>query len=329
MVYEPPLSSYVFAAVVAAITSGVLVGLLLRVPFALDKPNSRSLHVSPTPCTGGLGLVAGMLLGTGISIGLMQPAIWIALGLAVLSLVDDRWHVPVLVRLSGHLLATALFVFLLGDWPSMLVIMFLILGLGWMTNLYNFMDGADGLAGGMTVFGFGAYAIAAGLQGHNDIGALALCVASAGAGFLVFNFPPARIFMGDVGAIPIGFLAGAIGLLGWREGVWPPVFPVVVFAPFIADATVTLAKRAMRKEPVWRAHREHYYQRLILGGWSHRRAAVAEYVLMAVCAVAGLFVVFAEPAAQITTIVTLMLILIVLMAMVDRRWRLQQRMESM
>lgn len=254
-VNELAVTSYVLAAVVAAITSGALVRLLLHVPFALDSPNNRSLHISPTPRTGGVGLLSGVILGIAVSIGVMQPVIWIALGVAVLSFVDDRWNLPVAARLSGHLVSAALFVTILGDGPAILLLPFLVVEIGWMTNLYNFMDGADGLAGGMTVFGFGAYAIAAGLQGHDDIGALSLCVASAAVGFLIFYFPPARIFLGDVGAIPIGFLAGAIGLLGWREGLWPPVFPVIVFAPFIVDATVTLAKRAMRKEPVWRAPR--------------------------------------------------------------------------
>ncbi len=323
-----PFSSYLLAAAVSAVSAGVLVRLLLHVPIALDTPNHRSLHISPTPRIGGVGLLCGVLLGTSVSIGIMQPVIWIALGLALLSLVDDRRNLPVAARLSGHLVSAAAFVIILGNWPVILVIPFLVLGIGWMTNLYNFMDGADGLAGGMTVFGFGAYALAAGLQGHDDIGVLSLCVASAATGFLIFNFPPARIFMGDVGSIPIGFLSGAIGLLGWRDGVWPLVFPVIVFAPFIVDATVTLAKRALRREPVWRAHREHYYQRLILGGWSHRRMTVAEYILMAVCAAAGLLIVFAGVAATTLVCVALIIMLVTLMAMVDRRWRLRHRLQG-
>ena len=94
------------------------------------------------------------------------------------------------------------------------------------------------------------------------------------------------------------------------------------------NATVTLAKRAVRGEPIWKAHREHYYQRLILAGWSHRRAAVAEYILMAVCAAAGMFVVFSDIATQTVVCIALMLMLMILMAMVDRYWRLQQRPEG-
>lgn len=319
-----PYSTYLLAAAVAAVVSGVLVRVLLGLRIALDNPNHRSLHTSPTPRTGGIGLLAGVLAGAVVSTGAVHSALWIALALAALSLGDDRWNLPVAVRLLGHLVAAAAFVLTLGEWPAMWLLPIVVLALGWMTNLYNFMDGADGLAGGMTMFGFGAFAIAAGMQGHGEIAVLSVCVAAAAAGFLLFNYPPARIFMGDVGSIPVGFLAGALGLLGWKEGVWPAVFPLIVFAPFIVDASVTLAKRALRRERVWQAHREHYYQRLILGGWSHRRAALAEYGLMAVCATAGLLVTFVALAVQTVLVAMLVLLLIVLMVRVDRQWPLQR-----
>src|SRR5207344_2645488 len=125
------------------------------------------------------------------------------------------------------------------------------------------------------------YGLAAWLGGNVEIEVLAWSISAAAAGFLIFNFPPAKIFMGDVGSIPLGFLAGAIGVTGWQQGLWPLWFPLVVFAPFIVDATVTLARRVLRGEAVWQAHRSHYYQRIILTGWSHRRTALAEYALMA------------------------------------------------
>ena len=327
-VSESPLLFLIVAAMAAALSSGVIVLLLMRLRVTLDTPNDRSLHDSPTPRSGGLGILAGTLLGAMISIGVKEPAIWIALGLALLSFADDRINLPVAFRLAGHLVAAAVFTVLLGSGMPILLWPVLVLGLCWMTNLYNFMDGADGLAGGMTLIGFAAYGITAGLQGHVEIGVLSMCVASAAAGFLVFNFPPARIFMGDVGSIPIGFLAGSIGLLGWREGAWPLIFPLIVFAPFIVDATVTLTKRSIRRERVWNAHREHYYQRLILGGWSHRRAAIAEYLLMIVCAVAGLLATFVDFVAQVSIVAILMLVLIVLTAMIDRRWPFLQRRKA-
>ncbi len=94
--------------------------------------------------------------------------------------------------------------------------------------------------------------------------------------------------MGDAGSIPLGFLAGALGVQGALAGAWPFWFPVLVFSPFIVDATVTLARRMVRREPFWRAHRAHYYQRLVLSGWSHRRVALGAYALMCAGAAAAL-----------------------------------------
>src|SRR5262249_56892173 len=124
----------------------------------------------------------------------------------------------------------------------------------------NLRDGSDGLAGGMALIGFGAYAVAANDAGHGALAGVSIAVAAASAAFLFFNFAPARIFMGDVGSVPLGFLAGTLGILGWREGAWPLWFPMLVFAPFACDATLTLIRRLLRRERVWEAHREHYYQ---------------------------------------------------------------------
>ncbi len=96
----------------------------------------------------------------------------------------------------------------------------------------------------------------------------------------MFNFDPARIFMGDVGSVPLGFLAALFGFHGWWSGAWPAWFPPLVFSVFIVDATVTLLRRGLRGEKVWLPHREHFYQRLIQSGWSHRHLAVAAYLLM-------------------------------------------------
>jgi hypothetical protein len=97
-----------------------------------------------------------------------------------------------------------------------------------------------------------------------------------------------RIFLGDVGSIPLGFLAGALGLVGWRNDAWPLWFPVLVFGPFIGDATVTLLRRLVRGDKVWKAHREHYYQRMVLMGLGHRRTAWMAYIVMGVCAAVAL-----------------------------------------
>src|SRR6266581_4435508 len=118
----------------------------------------------------------------------------------------------------------------------------IVIGILWVTNLYNFMDGSDGLAGGMTVAGFAFLGAGAWMSGDEALLIECAIVAAAGAAFLLFNFPPARLFMGDAGSVPIGFLAAVLSLSGWRDGDWPFWFPAAVFAPFIADATLTLLK---------------------------------------------------------------------------------------
>ena len=128
----------------------------------------------------------------------------------------------------------------------------------------------------------GGYAIAATMAPVANHTLVLVCATLAGAslGFLFFNFPPSRIFMGDAGSIPLGFLSAAVGLHGFLTGQWSWWFGFLVFSPFWVDATVTLLKRLLRGERIWHAHREHYYQRLILSGWSHRRTIASYYFLM-------------------------------------------------
>jgi UDP-GlcNAc:undecaprenyl-phosphate/decaprenyl-phosphate GlcNAc-1-phosphate transferase len=255
--------------------------------FALDQPNERSLHERPVPRTGGIAVLAG----TAMALAFGATALWLplllALALAVVSFIDDLRSIPPLLRLGVHVGAAALLVWQVAP-LDIWQITLLVLALAWLTNLYNFMDGSDGLAGGMAVFGFGAYAAAAWLAGAAVLATLCLCIAAAAAAFLAFNFHPARIFMGDVGSIPLGFLAGALGLVGWRDGAWPLWFPLVVFAAFIVDATLTLGRRLAKGERVWRPHRDHYYQRMVRGSLGHRGTAYVAYAVMAACAAAAL-----------------------------------------
>jgi UDP-N-acetylmuramyl pentapeptide phosphotransferase/UDP-N-acetylglucosamine-1-phosphate transferase len=127
--------------------------------------------------------------------------------------------------------------------------------------------------------------------------------------------------MGDAGSIPLGFLAGALGLQGWSQGLWPPWFPLAAFAPFIADASVTLLRRALRRERVWQAHRGHYYQRIILLGWSHRRTALAEYALMAASGLVAVAVAKQTAGVQLLALTVLAGIYVLAARAVDVRWR--------
>src|SRR5262249_27888994 len=139
--------------------------------------------------------------------------------------------------------------------------------------------------------------------------------------FLLLNFHPARVFMGDVGSIPLGFLAAALGLAGWHGDLWPLWFPLLVFGPFVGDATLTLLRRLARREPVWKAHRSHYYQRLVLMGMSHGRMAAFGYVAMAACAGAALLGRDQPPSWQAVAFGAASLALAGTAVCIDLRWR--------
>ncbi|MEZ5653640.1 MAG: glycosyltransferase family 4 protein [Burkholderiaceae bacterium] len=273
------------AAVLAAILCvlGLRFALARGFPNWLDLPNDRSLHVRPVPRIGGLAvlgatiatLIVGAVVGAYPAPTLPTAVLWIAtLVLALASALDDRRGLPVLPRLLAHACAAAALVVALAFDPATAlpvlaspapwVAIALVLAIVWFTNLYNFMDGADGLAGTMTVIGFAGYAWMA--PGDDPIAWLAAAIAGAAAGFLRWNWAPARVFLGDAGSIPAGFLAAGIGLLGAARGYWSLWAPVGLFLPFVSDASVTLLTRAIRGRRIWQAHREHAYQRLILQG---------------------------------------------------------------
>ncbi len=260
--------------------------------IALDRPGRRSLHERPVPRTGGIGIHAGIILAWATAAPNLPDAAWAAYAVMLaISFLEDVGGVAAAWRLGVHLLGAGLFAadMLLGI-QGWIVIAAVAVAIAWMANLYNFMDGSDGLAGGMALIGFGGYGIAAWLSGSTAFALVNFSVAAAAAAFLVFNFHPARVFMGDTGSVPLGFLAGAFGAIGWLQRDWSWWFPVVVFSPFIADASVTLARRLLRRERVWEAHRDHYYQRLVLMGWGHRKTALAEYGLMLACGALALIV---------------------------------------
>ncbi|MGB5063083.1 MAG: glycosyltransferase family 4 protein [Candidatus Competibacter sp.] len=228
--------------------------------------------------------------------------------LALVSFQDDRKSVAARWRILVHLWAAVSL--LVADLvPGSLVLPGLALALPawialplvllfavWMINLYNFMDGMDGFASGMAVIGFSALA----WLGWADAGFATFClvVVAAGAGFLVYNFPPAKIFLGDTGSTALGFLAAGCSLWGAKVGLFPFWVALLVFSPFIVDATATLLCRLLRGEKVWEAHRSHYYQRVVLLGWGHRRTVLAEYTLMLACAGSALLAVRLPPVGQ-------------------------------
>lgn len=312
-----------WAAVAAFLLSAVLVRVLCSAALAdlvLDVPNDRSLHDRPIPRTGGIGvmLAAGVTL---FAFGAVPVAIVVpALALALIFLADDVGGLSVPVRFAAQFVAAAYFLAVCGPYPVVLWLV-LVPGLVWSMNLYNFMDGSNGLAGGMATIGFGCYALAAQASGAADLAVLSAVVAAAAAGFLFWNFDPARIFLGDAGSIPLGFLAAAIGVMGWQRGLWPFWFPGLVFALFIVDSGLTLAKRLIHRENPFRAHRSHYYQRLIRMGWSHGRLAFSAYLLMAATGTTALLLRQSAPGLVLVVLAFWALAIAVIVTAIDRRWR--------
>lgn len=273
--FLPPLLCFVLAAV--ALTLLLRSGLAAHI--AIDLPNERSLHTAPIPRIGGIVLVAVALTVSAYVAPSLRPLLSVAAAVGVISAWDDRRSLPVLLRFMVHIAAAAITVVILQMHAPPWIMVVAVLLLTWAMNLYNFMDGADGLAGGMAVLGFGALGFAAVSQAP-EIALACLCIAAAAGGFLWHNFHPARVFLGDAGSISLGFLAGGLGLAGWTQGAWPPWFPVLVFSPFIVDASLTLAVRLLRGNKPWQAHREHLYQRMVRSGLGHRRTAMLWYAVM-------------------------------------------------
>ena len=321
-----------FVSVFTFAFAWLLLRWLLRSKLAnlvIDQPNHRSLHTVPVPRTGGLAIMTSTLFSWAFSGQFLNTSLIIcALALTLLSFIDDFRGLSPGWRFLGHFVVAAIFIGLaLSSIPAMAMIV-LVVSIVWTTNLFNFMDGADGLAGGMALFGFGAYAIAAWLSGNNQLAIISLSVAASSGAFLVYNFHPARIFMGDAGSIPIGFLVAAIGLIGWHSGNWPLWFPVLVFSPFIIDASATLAKRLFRGERLWDAHRSHYYQRLIMMNWGHRRVASTEYILMFIVSVSAIWLVRQSAEVKTWGGVAWVLIYAILTLWIDFLWRQHQKLQQ-
>jgi len=330
------MTTTALACLLAAALATAAIAALLRyarhLPVAL--PNDRSLHAHPIPRVGGLALWAGFL-----TIALwLAPALpggtvgWLPswLALLVVSLVDDVRGAKVTLRLAVHVAAAVWAAAWILRMPGTIVpgvapgtgygvaVGLAALALVWASNLYNFMDGSDGLAGAMTVIGFGALGLAA---TDTALRAAALALAAACVPFLAVNRPPARIFLGDVGAVPAGFLAAAFGIGGIVQDAWPAWFPLLVFLPFAADATATLLLRLLRGERVWEAHRSHYYQRLHQLGAGHAGTFAVYAAAALACALTALACLAFAPSAGVPALVAWCVAFALLFAAIDYHWR--------
>ncbi|MEQ8814620.1 MAG: glycosyltransferase family 4 protein [Thalassobaculum sp.] len=315
------LAAPAFAFALACLGTRVLIGVLTR-RAVLDRPNERSSHTAPVPRGGGLAVVAAIAVGwIWLAAADAEPVHWLAplaatLALAALSFVDDLRSLGAGVRLGAQALAVAVGLWALDGRgalaafaPAWIDLPLTALGWLWFVNLYNFMDGIDGITGTETVsIGLGLAGLAVlGIAPAAVLGP-ALVLVAAAAGFMVWNWHPARIFLGDVGSVPLGYLLGLLLVVvagGEGEGgggataaggLVAALLPPLVY---LVDATLTLGRRLARGENPARAHREHVYQRAVIAGASH--SAVCLLIAAANLVLVGL-ACFLAPAAPLVAL---------------------------
>ena len=271
---------------------------LLRRASVLDRPNERSSHAIPTPRGGGIAVIGAALAAWLVLIAAAAAPLSLlavtagAAMLALISWLDDLRGLSPAVRFGAQCAAVALGVFALpqgavfqGWLPAGLDMAAAALLWVWFVNLYNFMDGIDGIAGSEAAaigIGLALFAIA-GIGNDPALAAPAAIIAAAAIGFLVWNWAPARIFLGDVGSVPLGYLLGFLLLAAASRGYWKLALILPLY--FLADATITLLRRLLRGERVWLPHREHFYQQAVRRGLGHaavvRRVIAADAILIA------------------------------------------------
>lgn len=267
-------------AAAACLLAWVLTGLYTRTLVSLgrlEQPNERGMHEVPVPSGAGIAITASALglwcvSPTAPLAGAHAILIGACIVLTAVSWVDDRHGLSPALRLSVQAAAVAVLLASLGAEqrvaPALpLVLERVLLGLAWLwfVNLFNFMDGLDGLAGSEAIAVAAGYALVAAAIGSMDaLGDLAPLIAAACAGYLIWNWHPAKVFMGDAGAIPLGFVLGWMMIHLAFQGHWAAAGILPLY--FAADATLTLAKRLRHGRKPWHPHREHYYQRAVLGG---------------------------------------------------------------
>ncbi len=261
-------------------------GLYLRLAHRwqmLDVPNHRSAHQHPTPRGGGIGILLGLFAAMAVAplAGVAWPPPYpllalLAAGLALAGIVDDRLGLPVLLRFLLYALAcgAAAWLLLAGQaWWVLTLAGFYAL---WLVNLFNFMDGIDGIAAAEAGFALLAAAFLSLWLGEGGAYPLfCLLLAAATLAFLHWNWAPARLFMGDAGSIPLGFLLAALSIQAFADDLLPWACWPILLAAFIGDATYTLGWRLVQGEKITEAHSRHLYQRLARHWGSHSRVVLA------------------------------------------------------
>lgn len=278
------------ASVLSLVLTRVLLDHASRLRL-LDLPNARSSHTRPTPRGGGVAIVVSFSIAIAAAVAMggvsLRDAAAVLLpgwAVAAIGLLDDLHGVRPMARLGVHLGAGAAFLGATGGVPptglhwldsnQVIGTLIAVLVVAWAINFFNFMDGIDGIAGSEAIFVSTAMAIIALASSQASVAAAAAVLSGSVLGFLVWNWPPARIFMGDVGSGFVGFVLSAIALLAMRSSTVSVWTILILPGVFLADATVTLVRRAVRRERVQEAHRSHAYQWLSRQWGSHLKVTL-------------------------------------------------------
>jgi Fuc2NAc and GlcNAc transferase len=308
------MASFLATIVGTAVLSFVVSYVSVRVAIAyanrrgmLDAPGRRRSHSLPTPRGGGIGIVLGVLIGAPFAMLFLPvspgPAITAAFSLAVIAVaaigwLDDHGSLPIRPRLLIQLAATLLMCLAVAAYTSTLLWAAPLLVAGvWCINLYNFMDGIDGLAAQQAMFFGVAFAALAWSAGSPALAGAGLALAGAATGFWCFNRSPAKIFMGDVGSATVGLIVFALTAMLWAfrtNLLWPAL---IFSSSFVIDATLTLLVRMLRGARWYTPHREHLYQWLVRRGTSHRRVALGYFSWNVLVCVPVAWIAFRWPAA--------------------------------
>jgi UDP-N-acetylmuramyl pentapeptide phosphotransferase/UDP-N-acetylglucosamine-1-phosphate transferase len=311
----------------SVIVSSMIVAFLVKKAPSLglvDSPNERSSHINATPRGGGVGIVvtwlAGVIVWWCVCESQMSTTKVVVLAISALfvagiSLRDDFHSVGAAIRFSVHIGAAVVVAQVFGvfktievgsvfqlAWLSLPLTIIWVVGL---TNVFNFMDGIDGIAGLQGVAAGVAWAVMGFVTETSSAVVIGSLLAGGCLGFLCHNWSPAKIFMGDVGSAFLGFVFGVLPLAAMQEllnGRMPgilsrlPVFAIMVVWPFVADGSLTFCRRLLKREPVWKPHRTHMYQRLVQAGWSHARVSSYYGLWSVLCAAAGVGYLIELPA---------------------------------
>lgn len=257
----------------------------------LAVPNHRSSHKVPTPRSGGIAIGLIFLLGLLVlwTAGVISKPLTLAflgggLLVSIVSFIDDRRGVHVGIRLVVHFIAVAWALFFIGDlrtinigyrlWYLDFLTHLVPLGMVWVINMYNFMDGIDGLAGSQAVLVGAVGGAFLALSGVWDLALVSWLLAACVGGFLVWNWPPAKIFMSDVGSILIGFVLAVLMVASEKAQAVPLLIWVILLMVFVVDATFTTVRRLIKGEKWFAGHHNFAFQQLLKNGYSHKKVTL-------------------------------------------------------